>query len=177
MKFNDVVAMGLAEYYEELERAIAGLTFEERRFMPAPESHHIDFAVWHIARVEDAWVNRFARGADQVWTQGEWWSRLSMPAGPDRGDYGPDTGWGWSGDQVRAMPTCEMDELWAYLSAVRAVTSEYLASIDEADLDRRPDAVQADYTIGRMWSHLLVEESQHVGQVSYLRGIQRGLGG
>jgi len=31
------------------------------------------------------------------------------------------------------------------------------------------------YTIGRMFSHLLVEGSQHLGQVAYLRGLQRGL--
>ncbi len=178
MRFNEVVSMALGEYYDELARAVSGLSYEERRYMPAPDSHHIDFAVWHIARVEDAWVNRFARQApDQAWTRGQWWARLNMPDFPDRGGYGPDTGWGWSGEQVRDMPACEMDELWGYLDAVRADTSEYLGSIDESDLDRRPDPGRPEYTIGRMWSHLLVEESQHVGQVAYLRGIQRGLGG
>ena len=73
------------------------------------------------------------------------------------------------------MPAFEPGDLWDYLDAVRGDTVEYLESIDEADLDRCPDSARPDYSIGRMWSHLLVEESQHVGQVSYLRGLQRGM--
>lgn len=38
------------------------------------------------------------------------------------------------------------------------------------DPERRPG-----YTVGRMFSHLIVEESQHLGQVAYLRGLLRGL--
>ncbi len=49
-----LVRIGLEEYYEELTRALDGLTPEERRFQPGPESHQIDFAVWHMARVEQA---------------------------------------------------------------------------------------------------------------------------
>lgn len=167
--------MGLAEYYDELQRAVDGLTDEERRFMPGPDSHHVDFAVWHIARVEDAWINRFARQADdQVWGRGEWAERLDFPVKEIAG-FGPESGWGWSGEQVRDMPAVQFVDLWSYLDAVRADTLEYLNSIDERDLDRCPDVGQPDYTIGRMWSHLLVEESQHVGQVAYLRGLQRGM--
>ena len=176
MRFNDVVSLGLCEYRDELHRAISGLTYDERRFMPTADSHHIDFAVWHIARVEDHWVNHFARErADQVWTRGKWWRPLNLPDFPDKQGFGPDSGYGWSGGQVRDMPPCDMEDLWRYLEAVRADTIEYLASIDESDLDRSPDPGRPEYTIGRMWSHLLVEESQHVGQVSYLRGMQRGL--
>ena len=43
--------MALDEYLTELRRALDGLTPEERRFQPSPDSHHIDFAVWHMARV------------------------------------------------------------------------------------------------------------------------------
>ena len=175
MKFQEMVRMGLEEYYDELKRAVDSLTYAERRFMPGPNSHHVDFAVWHIARVEDAWINRFAKQAtDQVWSRGNWAERLNLPVREIPG-FGPESGWGWDGDQVKAMPASEMDDLWAYLDAVRADTLQYLDSITEDDLDRCPDAKQAEYSIGRMWSHLLVEESQHVGQVAYLRGLQRGL--
>ena len=30
-------------------------------------------------------------------------------------------------------------------------------------------------TIGKMFSHVIVEQAQHTGQVAYLRGLQRGL--
>lgn len=168
--------MGLTEYHEELERAVSGLTRAERRFMPGPDSHHIDFALWHIARVEDAWINRFAKQApDQVWTRGNWAEKLGLSVREIPG-FGPESGWGWSGAQVAGMPELDPDLLWAYLDDVRRDTTEYLDSISEDDLDRCPDAGRPQYSIGRMWSHLLVEESQHVGQIAYLRGLQRGLG-
>ncbi len=80
MDFRDIVRLALAEYLDELRKALDGLTPQERRFQPTPSSHHIDFAVWHMARVEDIWVQRFARGADTVW-QGEGWDvRLGLPS-------------------------------------------------------------------------------------------------
>ena len=46
------------------------------------------------------------------------------------------------------------------------------------DLDHAPGRVyRPEYTIGRMFSHLVVELAQHTGQVAYLRGLQRGLDG
>ncbi len=175
MRFQEVVRMGLEEYYDEMKRAVEGLSYQERRFMPGQNSHHVDFAVWHVARVEDAWINRFAKQADyQVWGRGTWADRLNLPVEEIPG-FGPESGWGWSGEQVRDMPASDMSDLWAYMDAVRADTLRYLDSIDESDLDRCPDAKQPTYSIGRMWSHLLVEESQHVGQIAYLRGLQRDL--
>ena len=61
MDFRDILKAALSEYMEDLKRALDGLAPEERRFQPAPESNHIDFIVWHIARVEDSIVNRRLR--------------------------------------------------------------------------------------------------------------------
>ena len=35
--------------------------------------------------------------------------------------------------------------------------------------------VKLNVTIGKMFGHVIVEESQHLGQIAYLRGLQRGL--
>ena len=102
MNFKDVVKSALTEYMKDLQRALEGLAQEERRFQPAPECNHIDFTVWHMARVEDSIVNR----------------RL-----------------------------CHDRHIW--------------------DRD----------TIGGILSHLIVEEAQHVGQIAYIRGMQRGFEG
>ena len=47
----------------------------------------------------------------------------------------------------------------------------------EAGLAETPNPKRPGYTIAEMFSHLMIEEGQHLGQVAYLRGIQRGLGG
>ena len=55
----------------------------------------------------------------------------------------------------------------------RDETRQYLAGLTAADLDTclHPEQ-RPGYTIGKMFSHLIVEESQHVGQIGYLRGLQ-----
>ena len=57
MDYKEILVHQLDEYRRELDRALAGLTPEERRVMPTNESHHIDFALWHATRAEDLLVH------------------------------------------------------------------------------------------------------------------------
>ena len=169
MDFREIVRMGLEEYMSELRVALDGLTTEERRFQPGPASHHIDFAVWHMARVEDHWIQRFAISAREIWRRDGWHEKLGLP---ERG-----SGFGFKAEQVTNLPQFDIHEMMAYYESVRDGTFKYLDDVTPEGLERVPDPDrQPGYTIGRMFSHLIVEESQHVGQIAYLRGLQRGLG-
>lgn len=167
MDFRNIVQMALDEYTDELRRAVEGLTPAERRFQPTPDSHHIDFVLWHMARVEDNWVQEFGRGVGSVWERGGWAAKLGLP---EQGN-----GWGYTAGQVAELPQFDLELLNEYAEAVRAGTIEFLDGLSPDDLDRFPDPKRPRACIGSMLSHVIVEESQHVGQVAYLRGIQRGL--
>ena len=67
MDFRDLVRSGLDEYLEGLEQALDGLTPVELAWQPAPSSNNITWQVWHMARVEDRWVNSYLRQATEVW--------------------------------------------------------------------------------------------------------------
>ncbi len=159
--------MALDEYTEDLHRAVNGLTPAERRFQPTPEAHHVDFVIWHVARVEDNWIQGFGRGAETVWERGGWAARLGLP---EQGN-----GWGYTARQVAELPPFDLDLLDQYARDVRAGTIAFLDELSPDDLDRTPNPKRPQVSIGSMLSHVIVEESQHVGQVAYLRGIQRGL--
>ena len=159
--------MALDEYTDELNRAVDGLTSAERRFQSTPDSHHIDFVLWHMARVEDNWVQEFGRGVESVWERSGWAAKLGLP---EQGN-----GWGYTAEQVAELPQFDLELLNEYAEAVRAGTIEFLDGLSPDDLDRFPDPKRPKACIGSMLSHVIVEESQHVGQVAYLRGIQRGL--
>lgn len=162
--------MGLDEHMKELRRALHGLTGMERRYQPNPESHHIDFTVWHMARVEDDWIQRFARRTDTVWYSDEWTASLDL--------HERDNGVGYTPQQVLDLPPFDMDLLISYFDSVRSATLTYISQISEADLETCPHpGKRPGYTIGKMLSHILVEESQHTGQVAYIRGIQKGING
>ena len=168
MDFKEIIRMALEEYLGDLRSALDGLGAEERRYQPGPDSNHIDFTVWHMARVEDDWVMRFAQRTDTVWQSEGWAEKLGLPE--------RDSGFGYTAEQVAGLPAFDSDDLMAYYDSVRRHTLQYLEGLTPDELERCPHPERRPgYTIGKMFSHVIVEESQHVGHVAYLRGLQRGL--
>jgi hypothetical protein len=76
-----------------------------------------------------------------------------------------------------------LDEVQGYFDAVREAMLTYLRELDSSELDTAPQrspfpeigSLPDDFTIGRMFRQLIGEYHQHLGQVGYLRGMQRGL--
>ncbi len=152
----------------DLRAALDGLTPEERRHRVTPHSNHIDFIAWHVARVEDDFIQGFGRGEQSIWRRDGWDAKLGLPSDGN--------GFGFTAEQVGDLPAFDMDELLAYYDAVRAASHSYIDSLSEADLAVRPNARTPQYSIANMLSHVMVEESQHVGQAAFIRGALRGMG-
>ena len=167
--FREAIQSGLEEYLQGLQGAIAGLTSAEARWQPTAHTNHITWLVWHMARVEDVWVSRHLRGTPEVWTADGWAVRFRMDP--------KSTGFGQTMEEVWAMPEIPLPDLMAYFDAVRAVTRRYLAQATDADLSREYHHPHLG-TLTGVWivGHILVEESQHVGQVALIRGMMQGGG-
>ena len=169
MDFRDVLELGLEECKTALYQQLEGLSRQELTWQPNPESNPIGFIVWHTARVEDRWLHYFIQGKPQVWERDGWYQKLGLPR--------TDTGGRYTAEQVSSFPLPDIKQVQAYMDAVRRETLEHLRGMKAADLERIPmPEERPGYTVARALSHLLVEESEHVGQVWYLRGLQRGLG-
>ena len=166
--FKDALRSGLEEYLERLQVAIEGLTPAEVQWQPTMNTNPIAWLVWHMARVEDSWLSRLRDGTPQVWTAEGWSDRFGMD--PES------NGSGHSSEDVRSMPEIPINDLMAYYGAVRAMMRQYLDEATEADLARtysyRGNVRAGTWILG----HILVEESQHTGQVAMIRGMMRGLG-
>ncbi len=168
----------LEESKRRLYRAVRDLTPEELAWRPGPEANSIGFIIWHIARGEDRWLSGFAMdNRAERWIRDGWAARFGLPEG--------DTGVGFTVEQVDHfhlnMPP--QAEVQAYFDAVREDMLTYLRGLSEADLAVAPDrapfpevgTLPPNFTIGRMFRQLIGEYNQHLGQVGYLRGLQRGL--
>ena len=166
--FKEALRSGLEEYLERLQIGIEGLTPAEARWQPTMDTNHIAWLVWHMARVEDSWVSRLLGGTHQVWTTGGWADQFGMDS--------ESTGSGHTSDDVRAMPEVPLGDLMAYFEAVRSVTRQYLDQATEADLLRTYQNRGNDRSGTWIVGHIIVEESQHTGQVALIRGMMRGLG-
>jgi len=169
MDFRDIVRLGLEECRRSLYRHVDGLSRQELTWQPTFEANPIGYLVWHIARDEDMWINARLRQKPEVWVHDGWYRKLGMPQ--------EGTGYGFTAEQVAAFPLPQDFSLvTAYLDAVRKETLDYLPTLAESELQRNiglPN--RPDYTVADALSHLVVEESLHMGQVWYLRGLQRGI--
>lgn len=180
MQLNEFIEQCLEDYRRRVDAATAPLTEEEMGWRPDAESNSIAFIMWHTARVEDRLVNVFARGAEEVWTRDGWSARTGIPEA--------DHGVNYSLEQVAALPPITKEDLQEYLEAVREETLTYLRGLDDDDFDAVPEdrtpfpefPATVRYfrgrSIGGIFRQLVGEEDQHLGQVSYIRGLQRGFG-
>jgi uncharacterized damage-inducible protein DinB len=178
MDLTTFIAQTLEECKRRLYRTLQGLTPAELAWRPGPEANPINFMVWHIARVEDRWLHRFAQDTMEIWERDGWYQRCGLPE--------HDTGVGYTAGQVASFPQPDLRDLQSYFDAVRQETLTYLRGVDARDLDVHPQRIPFpevsgdrplpdDFTIGRMFRQLIGEENQHLGQIAYLRGLQRGL--
>jgi len=165
--FKDAIKSGVAEYMAGLKKAVDGLTSAELRWQPALASNPISWIVWHMARVEDRWVNRVLRGGVELWISDGWHERFGMSKEAH--------GYGETADQVRAMPDVAMSDLLDYFDAVRQSTLAHLEQMTPVELEATyPHPRLTGITGAWILGHILVEESQHLGQVAYIRGMIRG---
>jgi uncharacterized damage-inducible protein DinB len=62
----------MTEYLDELKQKLDGLTEAESRWQASLDSNSIQWLVWHMARVEDSWINNNIAGGESVWDTGGW---------------------------------------------------------------------------------------------------------
>ena len=126
--FRDALKSGMTEYLDDLKKSLEGLTDAELRWQATLDSNHITWLVWHMARVEDGWINNSMAGGESVWDSGGWAERTGINV--ERSGYGQNA------DEVRAMPAVPVADLIEYFDAVRAATFNVIDGISDEDLSK-----------------------------------------
>ncbi|MDP3879472.1 MAG: DinB family protein [Dehalococcoidales bacterium] len=151
-----------------LTGALDGLTQEEAAWTPTPECNSILFTLWHMTRLEDHWVNTMAQGKDELYDVEGWQKKLGTPP--------KERGAGYTLEQLQAWPVPKLEALHAYHNATREKTLAFLKGttnevLSEVIPQHRGDPEPRSLILGRIFADVLL----HVGQITYLRGIQRGI--
>ena len=160
------------QHYNAMMRAVDGLSPAEMAWTPNDQCSSIAFLVWHYGRTLDRWLHTRLKGDAQLWESGDWADRLGRaPA------VGSDTGYGFTLDDLKTYQAPDTAALLGYVAAVRQEGIEYFESLSEADFGNLIVANPrgGTITLAIMCQQLLWEFNQHGGQISYLRGEQRGL--
>jgi len=168
--FKDAVKSGMTEYLDELKQKLEGLSEAELRWQPTLDTNTIIWLVWHMARVEDNWINGQIAGGETVWESGGWAERTGITA--------EGNGYSDTMDQVRSLPDVPVGEFIAYYDEVREAAFGVIDGLTDSDMSRELTSRRGrEVTCGWILGHVIVEESQHLGQIALIRGMIRGLNG
>lgn len=149
---------------EGVDAVLEGLTEDQLAHRPAPDANSIGWLVWHLARVQDDHIAA-ASGLEEVYSAQGFIERFALPFEPH------DIGYGHSSEDVGKVQA-DGELLAGYLHAVHRQTKRYLATLDPADLDRVVDEHwDPPVTLGTRLVSIINDDTQHVGQAAYVRGM------
>jgi len=164
MRSTDVLTDAFDRVRDAVHPAVNGLDADALADRPDAEANSIAWLVWHLTRIQDDHVSALA-GRPQVWTSAGWADRFGLPLDS------ADTGYGHDAAAVAAV-RADAASLLGYFEDVHAATVAYLATLDDAGLDRVVDTRwNPPVTAGVRLVSVIADDLQHIGQAAYVRGI------
>jgi uncharacterized damage-inducible protein DinB len=165
VKAHEVLIESFGRLPELVRAAVEGLDAEQLLWAPAPGANSVGWLVWHLTRVQDHHVARLI-GTEQVWVGSDRAARFGL--GPDPHN----TGYGHSAAQVAAVRADGSQALVDYYDAVHARTLQFLDGVTPDQLDRVVDERwNPPVTLGVRLVSVVNDDTQHVGQAAYVRGL------
>jgi uncharacterized damage-inducible protein DinB len=165
MDAKQMVLASLKQTRSYLDRSLAGLTQEDIDWRPGEHCNSIAFILWHVARVEDYFFTRVLQRKTALYEADGWMEKLGTP---------PDSGYGYTMEQLKSWPVPKLENLRGYADAVRQST---LAYIEQLTPEKMLELVRADRppdTIGQVLIRICTEIALHTGQIDYLHGLRSG---
>jgi hypothetical protein len=184
MKMKEFIQNGLENIKRVFDRTLDGLTPMELKWQPRPDANSIGLILFHSIRTEDSSIHRL-QGKPQLWESEKWYQKFNKAIDDGGAHYTP--------EQVAAFVVPDLRELLAYAEAVRKNTIVYLKGLKPEDFDKKvnlppppgrtataagrpaPPWPPVNPTVGSMLLRLMTHLSEHAGEISYIRGLKRGM--
>jgi hypothetical protein len=168
MELKEYIKMQLDGLKRGVDRVTQDLTFEEIKWRPSCGCNSIGLLLFHIAKSEDSFVQARLQNKPEIWDSEKWYEKLDLPQ--------TEAGAHYTVDQVNAFPVRELKDIQAYYDAVREKTFSYLNGLSAKDLDKKHDLKYfGEVNTASIFSILVTHTAQHIGEISYLRGMQKGM--
>ena len=172
MNSIELLKGGLDSSTKNVERTLDGLTTEEINWHPKPDANSIGLILFHMARSEDSLINGLIQHKPQLWETGKWYEKLGKAV--------DDGGAHYTAEQVENFVTPDMKDLKAYSEAVRAQTLAYLDTLTPEKLDDKvefPEGSKMPFEpiVGVLVQLTVNHGVGHAGEISYIRGLKRGM--
>ena len=168
MELKEYIRTELNNVKEGVTRVLNTLSQQEIAWRPCSGCNSIGLILFHMARVEDSTVLARLQGKSEVWESNKWYEKWKLPLS--------EVGAHYTVEQVNAFVVPDIKDLMGYFDTVHAKSMDYLKELTPEQLDKkinmpRTGDTPAGLVLARMVGHL----NQHCGEMSYLRGLQRGM--
>jgi uncharacterized damage-inducible protein DinB len=168
MEAKDVLIMQFNGVKSGLDRVLDSLTQAEIAWQPASGCNSIGLILFHMARTDDGFLLGAMLGGTPLWESRKWFAKLNLPA--------TESGHQYTVEQVNAFSAPPKQDLVAYGDAARAAVVECIRGLTAEDLARVVKTpVMGDVQLQTFLAAMAGHAYTHVGEISYLRGMQRGL--
>jgi hypothetical protein len=167
MEIKEFVRLELDNTKRGISKVLTGLTRQEINWRPCSGCNSIGLIAYHVARFEDSVIQTRIQEKPQVWELDKWYVKMNLPV--------EDVGAHYTVDQVNAFPVPELEDILGYSEAVRVKTGDYLNTLSANELNRQITMRMGPTTISGVLALLVGHTFGHIGEISYLRGIQRGM--
>ena len=165
MEAKELVLRSLEQSQGYLTRALDGLTQQEVAWSPKPECNNIAFILWHMMRVEDFFINRVIQHGKELYEAEGWDKKLGTPV----------KAYQYTLEELKSWPVPKLETLLDYVKSVRKKTLAFINSVPAEKLSEVPRPERSSDSTGAILGRISTEIALHVGQIAYLRGVQRGL--
>ncbi len=165
MEYKEIILKSLGGDQQYLAKVLDGLTQEEVTWSPKPECNSIAWTLWHTTREEDYFVSCVIQDKKELYEAEGWQEKLGTPVKFRQ----------YTVEELQAWSAPKLEDLKEYASSVRKKTLAFINSVPNEKLFEVPHPDSSPDSIGDILLHIRTEAAFHVGQIGYLRGMQRGL--
>jgi len=168
MEWQALYANSYERTIASLERHLKDITPEVLNRQPQPGANSIAWLAWHIARAQDRHLSDVFY-AEQLYLKDGWYARFGRAPEPK------DSGTGHTPEEAAAFDVPDATVLLDYHTAALDRSQEFILSLSAADIERAADypGARPGATIGGWLNGMLAHSWQHLGEISYARGLLR----
>jgi hypothetical protein len=166
MDVKEYIKMEIEGLDRQYKRVTDGLTQKEIEWQPACGCNSIGLILFHVFMAEDSFMNQDK--TQMLWEKGKWYTKLGVDAKTETAHFK-------SPEEVNKFQVPKLAKILAYGAAVRRQTLAKVNKLKAADLEGTVKLPWGEVPKAAIWSMVTGHATQHLGEMSYIRGIQRGM--
>ena len=168
MDVKDLICLQFNGIKRNIDRVLNGLTQEEISWRPGSGCNSIGLILFHVARTDDGFLVGKMLGKQPVWERDKWYTKLNLDPNEAGAHYTP--------DQVNCFLVPPIRDIVAFADAARNNLIDHIKAMTVDELEKKVDTPFAgEVPLFHLLAMMIGHDSQHVGEMAYLRGIQRGM--